>query len=467
MLLTKTVEVQITSNTFEYYKNKGYEIIRKMNKNGKLVTPRGTKIIINVEDLKDGSDTKVSVKCDNCGKILNISWGVYLKYLKANNLYYCNSCSTKLITIDKMRKTKLNNGKSFEQWCIENNRQVILDKWDYGLNKCFPNEICYSSSKKYWFKCDKHKEHKSELKNISNFTNGSEGVMNCIQCNSFAQWGINNLGKDFLERYWSDKNTVNPWEISYGSKKNIWIKCQEKDYHEDYEVGCNRFIQNDRCPYCSHKGNKKVHPKDSLGQYIIDNYGQEFLDKVWSDKNKKSPFEYTQFSTQKVWWRCSDEKHEDYYRAISNSNVFNFKCPQCSRERTESILQEKVRLYLEETNCTILHENNCTIVPSNPKTNYPLPFDNEIKELKLICEVNGEQHYNLVGFHYLQSKHNNTTPEQELHYQKLKDRYKRIKAIQQGYFYLEIPYWTDNKKETWKQLINNKLKEIIKLKEVI
>ena len=58
-----------------------------------------------------------------------------------------------------------------------------------------------------------------------------------------------------------------------------------------------------------------------------------------------------------------------------------------------------------------------------------------------------------------------TTPEYELYYQKLKDRYKKIKAIQQGYFYLEIPYWTDDKDETWKQLINNKLKEILYKKE--
>ena len=55
------------------------------------------------------------------------------------------------------------------------------------------------------------------------------------------------------------------------------------------------------------------------------------------------------------------------------------------------------------------------------------------------------------------AKKNNTTPDYELHYQKLKDRYKRIFAKSQGYFYVEIPYWADDKDETWKKLIDDKI----------
>ena len=279
---------------------------------------------------------------------------------------------------------------------------------------------------------------------------------------SFAQWGIDNLGDGFLEKYWSDKNTINPWEIGYGSKKKVWIKCQEKNYHEDYQITCNSFVTGNRCPYCSHK---KVHPKDSLGQYIIDNYGQDFLNNIWSDKNEKSAFEYSIGSQQKVLWKCLDNKHEDYKRGINASNSYEFRCPKCSIERNESILQEKVRKYLNllnNKNYTILHENKCTIVPTNPRTNYQLPFDNEIKELKLIIEVMGEQHYKEISKWIDKwSKNKDMNKKEILHYQQLKDRYKRIKVIQQGYFYIEIPYWTDNKKEDWKTLISNKINEIL------
>ena len=273
---------------------------------------------------------------------------------------------------------------------------------------------------------------------------------------TFAQWGINNLGEDFLEKYWSDKNTVSPCKISYGSGKKVWIKCQEKDYHEDYKITPTHFINGKRCPYCV---GKEIHPKDSMGQYIIDNYGQDFLDNVWSDKNKKSAFKYAPNTTNIITWKCEKEIHDEYIRDGNLSVNYEFRCPNCVQEKYESILQEKVRLHLESLTYTILHEEKCTIIPRNPKTNRNLPFDNEIKELKLICEVNGQQHYKINGFHYLQAKKNNTTLEQELYNQQVKDRYKRIKAIQQGYYFLEIPYWTDDKEETWKQLIDNKIKE--------
>lgn len=200
---------------------------------------------------------------------------------------------------------------------------------------------------------------------------------------------------------------------------------------------------------------KKVHPLDSLGKLLED---KGLLD-VWSDKNNKSPYEYTPMSQQRMWWKCLDGKHKDYQRSICNANIYNFTCPQCIREKGESLFQEKVRLYLKELKYTILHEYNCTIVPINPKTNYQLPFDNEIKELKLIIEVMGIQHYKINGFHKMQSKKNNTTPKYEFHMQQVRDRYKKIIAKSQGYNYIAIPYWTDDKDETWKQLINNKIKE--------
>jgi len=45
--------------------------------------------------------------------------------------------------------------------------------------------------------------------------------------------------------------------------------------------------------------------------------------------------------------------------------------------------------------------------------------------------------------------------------QKVRDRYKRIFAKSQGYFYLEIPYWTDDKEETWNKLIDDNIKQIL------
>ena len=357
-LITKTVKVKWNSRIKKHYVDLGYEY-----------TKMGDEFEVKVEDLTKGSRMEVKCVCDGCGCELNWKYQNYNRCVKDNGKTYCQKCS-RICSNDKRNNTLLKSSKSFKEWCIENDKQDVLNRWDYELNNCLPSEISYGTHKKYWFKCDKHIKHKSELKNIKSFTSGHNGVMDCKQCNSIAQWFLNNNLK--LENYWDyNKNTLDPWEISYSSDKKVWIKCQEKDYHESYEIACSDFIDGCRCPYCNHNSGK-IHPKDSLGQYIIDNYNEDVLNKIWSKKNKKSPFEYTPYSNYKVWWKCLNGKHEDYKRGCYSSLKYNFRCPQCSKERTESFGEEKTRLYLESLGYNILHEHNCTIRPINPKTKMPL-----------------------------------------------------------------------------------------------
>ena len=53
---------------------------------------------------------------------------------------------------------------------------------------------------------------------------------------------------------------------------------------------------------------------------------------IWSDKNNKTPFDYTCCSGEEVIWRCKDGIHPDYKRFISRSKTYNFVCPECGRE---------------------------------------------------------------------------------------------------------------------------------------
>ena len=422
--------------------------------------------------------------------------------------------------------------KSFYDWCIENNRPDLLDRWDYELNQDDINTIGAGINRKYFFKCPINK-HNSELRTISYITRNSNVIHKCSQCNSFAQWGIDNICKDFLEKYWDyEKNiNINPWEISQKNNIKVWIKCQKKDYHGSYNTTSSHFYRGQRCSYCS---GKKVHPKDSFAQYHIDHTDRNFLEKywsnqniinpyeitpysrkniwikciknsnhpdykticntfsnnhrcpncsnlktfytdslgfvrpevlkVWSSYNNTSPFEYKPKSEKRVFWKCENNKHPDYIRDIKESNISDFRCPLCMNERKCSLLQEKVQNYINDMySYNLYHEKDCSITPRNPKGNnacFDLPFDNEILELKLVIEVHGSQHYKISGYHQASSKHNNTTPEQELHKQQLHDRYKKYISYIIGYLYLEIPYWTE-KDESYKQLIDNKIEEIL------
>ena len=94
MLLDKEISVGLNGRA-KYYEELGYEIPRRMTKQGKLQTPLHARINVKVEDLPKNSMIKIRVKCDCCGKELIMSYQSYNKY-KHGKEYYCNNCSKRL-----------------------------------------------------------------------------------------------------------------------------------------------------------------------------------------------------------------------------------------------------------------------------------------------------------------------------------------------------------------------------------
>ena len=85
MLISKDVEVILGNTTIKYYESKGYFIPRHKNLYGKYQVRKGTKIIVNVNDLPLKSTTRVLRKCDCCG---NEEW---VEFRVLSNL--CKNCS--------------------------------------------------------------------------------------------------------------------------------------------------------------------------------------------------------------------------------------------------------------------------------------------------------------------------------------------------------------------------------------
>lgn len=63
----------------------------------------------------------------------------------------------------------------------------------------------------------------------------------------------------------------------------------------------------------------------TLGEKFPESYN------VWSDKNNTTPSDYTSTSSEKVWWKCEYDKHEDFYRTVLSSSSHGFRCPKCSK----------------------------------------------------------------------------------------------------------------------------------------
>jgi len=266
--------------------------------------------------LKEGVEyvdaiTKIKHIC-TCGK----SWDIKPNHIISGNTKSCGLCYT------------------FSQWCINNNHQDVLNLWDYELNKNVkPIEITYSTNKSYYFRCPRG-IHKSEKKKISNFIRGQKGSIKCNVCNSFAQWGIDNIGDDFLEKYWDyEKNTINPWKISKNANKpKIWIFCQEKEYHDSYDINCFSFVNGSRCGYC--RGDRIVHPKDSFGQYLINTYGENSLDLYWDyNKNKEDPFLIRTKSQKTIYIYCQEKDYHGSYPTTPYYFTTGCRCSYCASKK--------------------------------------------------------------------------------------------------------------------------------------
>ena len=425
--------------------------------------------------------------------------------------------------------------KTFYDWCIENNRQDLLDRWDCNKNLQSSSEIGSTTKFSYYFRCARG-IHPSTSYKISCITRHWDNAkVDCVCCNSFAQWGIDNVCEDFLEKYWDyDKNIdVDPWILPKAARQVIWIKCQNTDYHGSYDVSAHTFHSGQRCGYCSRA---RVHPQDSFAAYNIGRFGDDFLEMywdydkntvnpynisshsdsckvwikcqvvnhhgsydvrpkdyssnksncpychmirvhpldslgekcpevfdVWSDKNKISPYEVSPHSDRRAYFKCNCGKHEDYFERIQRVADREFECIKCRIEAITSHLQTKVNRYLKSLNYTYYNEYDCSLLGINPKTGRRLPYDTEVvidDTRRLIIEVMGQQHYDICSWHKLIADKKNTTPEKELQYIQYKDELKRQYALEQGYEYLAIPYWTE-KDHSYKVLIDDKIHGIL------
>lgn len=354
MLLTKYIMVKWNPRNKKHYVNLGYNY-----------TKMGDEFEAKIEHLMNGSKYKIDVKCDNCNKIIkNIQWYDYVTCVKENEIYYCRKCSNKIYGIKKYRKTRLKNSISFEQWCIENNNQDILNRWDYKLNNYKPSEITYGTSSKYYFKCPKG-IHKSELKKISSITYQTTNIK-CNQCECIAE------KYPYLVKYFKNKEDTKNY--SSFTKTKVEMKCPDCGYERKRKIlllSTGGFS----CPRC---GDGFSYPNKFMfnllqqlkDKKIINNFKNE-KSFVWS-KNKRYDFYIQDFNMiiemhggqhyEEIMGKLSDlfKKNKDndklkYNLAIKN-NIKNYIIIDCKYSNLEhiknNIIQSKLPklLNFEENN---------------------------------------------------------------------------------------------------------------------
>ena len=393
---------------------RGYKYVCSYRKNEITIDSKNKKFI----------DVYIRIICSYCENEYDISLAHFKKGNKCTNC--CNSYEN-----------------SFAYYIQQELKEPLNKYWDWEKNIVNPYLIRKGSSKKIWIKCNKTNYHGSYITRGDRFYAGHR----CPYCchikgrvhpkDSFAQWGIDNIDKDFLTKYWSSKNTLNPWELTPQSSKKVWILCQDKDYHNDnggYLTRCDSFYRNRRCSYCK---NNKVHPKDSFG-YL---YPQKA--KYWSKSNDKSPFEIAPYSSRKYKFYCEDcgEEFETDLGSIT-SNTRSMKCRKCTSSKGE----QKIKEWLMDNN--INFEQQKTFKHLTGIGEGLLSYDFYLPQYKLLIEYQGIQHEKYIKYFYKSKK--------DFLNQLEHDKRKRIYAKNNKIKLLEIWYYDFEN-------INNALKNTLNL----
>ena len=134
-LLNTEVEITLVGKNISYYENKGY-VIPRVKKSNKMCVPRNTKITVQIKDVSYGSNVKVDVICDCCGKQYNESYYSYYKHNYAGKCY-CLACANKLF----------NSGENHAKW-----RDDMTDE-EREIGRCYPE---YTQFVKRVFKRDNY-----------------------------------------------------------------------------------------------------------------------------------------------------------------------------------------------------------------------------------------------------------------------------------------------------------------------
>ena len=162
MLLTKEVEVAITSVNVSHYRNKGYDIpTTHSEKSHKEVVDIGAKILVKVEDLPIKSHIKIQYQCDICKEIFTITYADWTQRKHQDKGTFCKNCAAKFLlpqcieekygetnvarvdsVIEKKKQTNLE--KYGNEWAIASDtvrgtiETVIKEK--YGVDNCMKNK---------------------------------------------------------------------------------------------------------------------------------------------------------------------------------------------------------------------------------------------------------------------------------------------------------------------------------------
>jgi hypothetical protein len=330
-------------------------------------------------------------------------------------------------------------------------------------NNLLPIDFDTKSRKRIWFRCPKitcqeqcPHDFEAQINNVVNsFCNSNTNGCPCCSCRVGKVCKHLSLAYLFpnivAELHPTKNNFINTEIILPNSSIELWFLCPHT-----FECGCEHAYlamvksrtrkttlkgSPTGCPYCTHK-------KFCIHSTLVTTHLEMALE--WDlNLNDDTPCQFSYGSRKVVSWVCPNNNSHKYECAIRDRTLGGNGCKSC-HGTTEAVLNEfLVLLKNQKTNKLFNIKWDCGFDWClKPTTKNKLRFDFFIKDLNLLVELDGEQHFEDI-------KHFKTTREEEVS----NDVYKMICAIDNGYSIIRvIKNDVKHNKNDWQ----NKLIELIK-----
>lgn len=219
---------------------------------------------------------------------------------------------------------------------------------------------------------------------------------------------------------WSEKNKEKPHEVRLGSSLLYLFDCDICNH--EFEMHPARITDKKKSTWCPYCVSRALCLEEDCDHCYERSFASMYMSKFWSVKNGDlTPRMVFKKTSKKYIFDCFDCKR-DYEQRPSDIYFHNNGCSTCLL-KTEKLLL----LYIDENTEHVIKRNIKFGWCINPNTGKYLPFDLVVEDLKLIIEVDGDQHFKYIS-HFKNDIEKNQN----------RDLFKMKMALENGYSIIRI-----------------------------
>ncbi len=256
---------------------------------------------LTADDVSLGSGKKVWWKCD---KGDDHEWEARVHH-RVNGIG-CPICSNRKIVISN---------------CLATLKPKLAKDWHPTKNGVLTtNDVGIGTAKKVWWKCDKGDDHEWKASVVKR-SNG-KGCPICSGHKLAKSTSFATLKPSIAKQWHPTKNgDLTPFDVSKGTHKKVWWKCDKGDDHV-WEASVNNRYKGSGCAVCVNQV--------AVNSNCLATVYPELAEQWHPTKNGNlTQNDVTSGSNKKVWWKCPKGKDHEWETTVVHRTHSNTGCPYC------------------------------------------------------------------------------------------------------------------------------------------